>query len=111
MWVLLAAALTCGAFLRLDRRITAAVFFMALLLACMPTLLSRPVPTHPRWFYWAGLVLSMFALLCLATLLGGNIYGLAWLCSGKLWIATLFHFLLNLIHLLFFTYPFYRPGG
>ncbi|TCL07137.1 CPBP family intramembrane glutamic endopeptidase [Sodalis ligni] len=277
MWVLLAAALTCGVFPRLDRRITAAVFFTALLLAvyekilgwpailalifflltaaaksffrssraftvggevllllgslglfmhlfpgfhnprvvdniaigplsarfslylnidkalvpvlllaCMPTLLSRPVPTHPRWFYWAGLALSIFALLCLATLLGGLrvephfpswlgwfilsnfffvalaeealfrgylmqrlqdwthnpaialgvssllfglahtaggwmlvlfatlagvIYGLAWLWSGNLWVSTLFHFLLNLIHLLFFTYPFYRPGG
>ncbi|HFS3216289.1 TPA: CPBP family intramembrane glutamate endopeptidase, partial [Escherichia coli] len=25
--------------------------------------------------------------------------------SGRLWVATLFHFGLNLCHLLFFTYP------
>ncbi len=157
-----------------------------LLLACLPTLLSTPVPTIPRWFYWLGLVLCIPALLGLAVLSGGLrvephfppwlgwfvlsnlffvslaeealfrsylmqrledgthsagialglsavlfglahagggwmliafatlaglIYGLAWRWSGKLWVAALFHFTLNLTHLLFFTYPFYRPGG
>ncbi|NDL61473.1 CPBP family intramembrane glutamic endopeptidase [Acerihabitans arboris] len=41
--------------------------------------------------------------------LSGVIYGLAWMWSGCLWISTLFHFGLNLIHLLFFTYPLYQP--
>jgi len=50
-------------------------------------------------------------LLVIFAALAGVIYGLAWLWSGKLWVATLFHFMLNLIHLMFFTYPFYRPGG
>ncbi|XBS68690.1 CPBP family intramembrane glutamic endopeptidase [Acerihabitans sp. KWT182] len=52
-----------------------------------------------------GWMLALFAGLA------GLIYGLAWLWSGKLWVATLFHFSLNLTHLLFFTYPFYHPGG
>ncbi|TKI02953.1 CPBP family intramembrane glutamic endopeptidase [Martelella alba] len=43
--------------------------------------------------------------------LAGVLYGLVWLWSGKLWLAALFHFLLNLTHLLFFTYPFYQPAG
>ncbi|SQL02415.1 CAAX amino protease [Pseudomonas aeruginosa] len=42
--------------------------------------------------------------------LAGLIYGLAWLWSGRLWVATLFHFGLNLTHLLLFTYPLYRPA-
>lgn len=50
-------------------------------------------------------------LLVIFAILAGLIYGLAWLWSGKLWVATLFHFMLNLTHLLFFTYPFYQPGG
>ncbi|CNG35104.1 CAAX amino terminal protease family protein [Yersinia enterocolitica] len=33
--------------------------------------------------------------------------GLAWLWSGRLWVAVAFHFGLNLMHLLFFTYPLY----
>ncbi|PKH22829.1 CPBP family intramembrane metalloprotease [Enterobacterales bacterium CwR94] len=41
--------------------------------------------------------------------LAGVIYGLAWWWSGRLWVATLFHFALNLTHLLFFTYPMWRP--
>ncbi|NUN42196.1 CPBP family intramembrane metalloprotease [Hafnia paralvei] len=40
--------------------------------------------------------------------LAGVIYGIAWMWSGRLWVATLFHFGLNLIHLLFFTYPMYH---
>jgi uncharacterized protein len=41
--------------------------------------------------------------------LAGLIYGLAWLWSGRLWVSVAFHFTLNLIHLLFFTYPLYLP--
>ncbi len=40
--------------------------------------------------------------------LAGILYGLSWMWSGRLWVATLFHFALNMIHLLFFTYPFYQ---
>ncbi|WP_062814203.1 CPBP family intramembrane glutamic endopeptidase [Proteus mirabilis] len=47
-----------------------------------------------------GILLIIFASLA------GIIYGLAWMWSGRLWVATLFHFALNLTHLLFFTYPF-----
>ena len=49
-------------------------------------------------------------LLMLFAGLAGLIYGLAWLWSGRLWVATLFHFGLNLTHLLLFTYPLYRPA-
>lgn len=44
-------------------------------------------------------------LLILFATLSGLIYGLAWMWSGKLWLAVSFHFGLNLVHLLFFTYP------
>jgi membrane protease YdiL (CAAX protease family) len=55
-------------------------------------------------FHFAGgTLLVIFA--CLA----GLIYGLAWMWSGRLWVAILFHFGLNLLHLLFFTYPLYQP--
>ncbi|PHM48151.1 CPBP family intramembrane glutamic endopeptidase [Xenorhabdus miraniensis] len=37
--------------------------------------------------------------------LAGLIYGVTWMWSGRLWVAVAFHFSLNLIHLLFFTYP------
>ncbi|MBG2803047.1 CPBP family intramembrane metalloprotease [Proteus mirabilis] len=47
-----------------------------------------------------GVLLVVFASLA------GIIYGLAWMWSGRLWVSTLFHFALNLTHLLFFTYPF-----
>ncbi len=40
--------------------------------------------------------------------LAGVIYGLAWMWSGRLWVPILFHFGLNLVHLLFFTYPAYQ---
>lgn len=46
-----------------------------------------------------GLMLVIFATLT------GVIYGLAWLWSGRLWVATLVHFAFNMLHLLFFTYP------
>ncbi|MFV8801237.1 CPBP family intramembrane glutamic endopeptidase [Yersinia sp. LJYL362] len=48
-----------------------------------------------------GVLLMVFAALA------GVIYGLAWLWSGRLWVAVAFHFGLNLMHLLFFTYPLY----
>lgn len=42
--------------------------------------------------------------------LAGVIYGLAWLWSGRVWVATLFHFALNILHLLLFTYPALQYG-
>lgn len=45
------------------------------------------------------------ALLVIFATLAGLIYGLAWMWSGKLWVAVLFHVGLNLCQLLFFTYP------
>lgn len=48
-----------------------------------------------------GVLLMVFAALA------GVIYGLAWLWSGRLWVAVAFHFGLNLMQLLFFTYPLY----
>jgi len=48
------------------------------------------------------------ALLVCFAMLAGVIYGLAWLWSGRVWISTLFHFAFNLMHLLFFTYPFWQ---
>jgi membrane protease YdiL (CAAX protease family) len=53
--------------------------------------------------YSGGLLLIIFASL------SGIIYGIAWMWSGRLWVATLFHFGLNCVHLLFFTYPMYAP--
>lgn len=49
-------------------------------------------------------------LLMLFAALAGVIYGLAWRWSGRLWVAVAFHFALNLMHLLFFTYPVYLPN-
>jgi membrane protease YdiL (CAAX protease family) len=46
-----------------------------------------------------GMLLVIFASLA------GVIYGLAWLWSGRLWVAALCHLLLNVCHLLLFTYP------
>ncbi|MGY2795994.1 uncharacterized protein ACVWV0_000170 [Ewingella americana] len=45
------------------------------------------------------------ALLVIFASLAGLIYGLAWMWSGRLWVAVLFHVALNLCQLLFFTYP------
>ncbi|MDC9593943.1 CPBP family intramembrane glutamic endopeptidase [Xenorhabdus sp. IM139775] len=45
------------------------------------------------------------SLLMIFATLAGLIYGLAWLWSGRLWVAVAVHFSLNLMHLLFFTYP------
>ncbi|NHB93791.1 CPBP family intramembrane glutamic endopeptidase [Photorhabdus cinerea] len=44
-------------------------------------------------------------LLMIFATLAGLIYGLAWMWSGRLWVAVGFHFTLNLVHLLLFTYP------
>ncbi|CDG21990.1 conserved membrane protein of unknown function [Xenorhabdus poinarii G6] len=44
-------------------------------------------------------------LLMIFATLAGLIYGLAWMWSGRVWVAVAFHFSLNLMHLLFFTYP------
>jgi len=44
-------------------------------------------------------------LLMIFAALAGLIYGLVWHWSGRLWLATAFHFALNMVHLLFFTYP------
>lgn len=52
--------------------------------------------------------LKISTLLAIFAFFAGVIYGLAWLWSGRVWISTLFHFGLNLSHLLFFTYPFAR---
>ncbi|ELY4673381.1 CPBP family intramembrane metalloprotease [Cronobacter muytjensii] len=53
--------------------------------------------------YAGGVLLIVFASL------SGIIYGMAWMWSGRLWVATLFHFGLNCIHLLCFTYPMLNP--
>ncbi|ANE75093.1 CPBP family intramembrane glutamic endopeptidase [Dickeya solani] len=50
------------------------------------------------------------AMLMAFAALAGLLYGLAWMWSGRLWVATLFHFGLNLCHLLFFTYPMLQRG-
>ncbi|MDC9615293.1 CPBP family intramembrane metalloprotease [Xenorhabdus khoisanae] len=44
-------------------------------------------------------------LMMIFATLAGLIYGVAWMWSGRLWVAVAFHFSLNLMHLLFFTYP------
>ncbi|MBF8104029.1 CPBP family intramembrane metalloprotease [Serratia liquefaciens] len=49
-----------------------------------------------------GMLMVIFATLA------GLIYGLAWMWSGRLWVPILFHFGLNLTHLLLFTYPLYQ---
>lgn len=49
-----------------------------------------------------GLLLVLFATLA------GLIYGLAWLWSGRVWVAALVHFSFNILHLLLFTYPFWQ---
>lgn len=54
--------------------------------------------------YSGGLQLMVFAGLA------GLIYGLAWMWSGRVWVSTLFHFGLNLFHLMCFTYPLYKPA-
>ncbi|AHF77063.1 putative metal-dependent protease [Sodalis praecaptivus] len=50
----------------------------------------------------SGLLMVIFAALA------GLVYGLAWKWSGRLWVAVAVHFALNMLHLLFFTYPAWR---
>ncbi len=52
--------------------------------------------------YSGGSLMIIFATLA------SLIYGFAWMLSGRLWVAVLFHFGLNLCHLLFFTYPVFQ---
>jgi hypothetical protein len=52
--------------------------------------------------YAGGTLLVIFAALA------GVIYGIAWMWSGRLWVAVAFHVGLNVVHLLFFTYPMLR---
>ncbi|KJF96082.1 CAAX protease [Photobacterium angustum] len=46
-----------------------------------------------------GMLLVVFAGLA------GLCYGLAFYLTGRLWVAVLVHFMFNLTHLIFFTYP------
>lgn len=57
---------------------------------------------------FGGLHYAGGSLLVIFATLAGLIYGLAWMLSGRLWVAVLFHVGLNLCHLLFFTYPVYQ---
>ncbi|MBB1199750.1 CPBP family intramembrane metalloprotease [Enterobacteriaceae bacterium 89] len=57
---------------------------------------------------FGGLHYAGGSLLVIFATLAGLIYGLAWMWSGRLWVAVLFHFGLNLCHLLFFTYPMFQ---
>lgn len=72
--------------------------------------LSRYLPPYIALLIAATIFgLAHFAggvLLVVFASLAGIIYGLVWMWSGRLWVSTLFHFALNLTHLLFFTYPF-----
>ena len=54
---------------------------------------------------FGGLHYAGGSLMIIFATLAGLIYGLAWMLSGRLWVAVLFHVGLNLCHLLFFTYP------
>lgn len=58
---------------------------------------------------FASYHLKISYLLAIFAFFAGLFYGLAWLWSGRVWISTLFHFGLNLTHLIFFTYPYYKP--
>ncbi|MEG0278890.1 MAG: CPBP family intramembrane glutamic endopeptidase [Morganella sp. (in: enterobacteria)] len=82
----------------------------ALFRGALQQVLSRKLPPYVALFIAAavfGLVhIAGGPLLVVFAALAGVIYGLAWMWSGRLWVATLFHFSLNLCHLLFFTYPF-----
>lgn len=51
--------------------------------------------------YKAGVLMIIFASLA------GLIYGMAWRYSKSLWLSVFFHYGLNLMHLFFFTYPYY----
>lgn len=73
------------------------------------TQLSGPVPGLLLSALLFGIShLSCGELMVAYASLAGIIYGLAWMWSGRLWVSTLFHFSLNVIHLLFFTFPGYQ---
>lgn len=55
--------------------------------------------------YKSGILTIIFASIA------GIIYGLAFRYSKSLWVSVLFHYGLNLTHLVFFTYPFYLKGS
>lgn len=57
---------------------------------------------------FGGLHFAGGPLLIVFAALAGLIYGLAWMWSGRLWVAVAFHVGLNAAHLLFFTYPMLR---
>lgn len=57
---------------------------------------------------FASYHLKIGYLLALFAFFAGIAYGLAWMWSGRVWVSTIFHFGLNLVHLLFFTYPLSR---
>ena len=46
----------------------------------------------------------------LAATLAGLLYGVVYLYTGRLSMAIAVHFLLNILHLLFFTYPMAKTG-
>ncbi|AIR61869.1 CAAX protease [Cedecea neteri] len=54
---------------------------------------------------FGGLHFAGGPLLIIFAALAGLIYGLAWMWSGRLWVAVAFHVGLNMAHLLLFTYP------
>ncbi|HDU8609237.1 CPBP family intramembrane glutamic endopeptidase [Morganella morganii] len=82
----------------------------ALFRGAIQQVLSRYLPPYAALFIAAAVFgLAHIAggpLLVVFAGLAGVIYGLAWMWSGRLWVATGFHFALNLCHLLFFTWPF-----
>ncbi len=49
--------------------------------------------------FYGGILIVAFATLA------GVCYGLIYHFSSRLWVAVIFHFLFNFVHLLFFTYP------
>lgn len=55
---------------------------------------------------FASYHLKISLLLAVFAFFAGIVYGLVWMWSGRVWVSTLFHFGLNLTHLIFFTYPF-----
>lgn len=57
---------------------------------------------------FGGLHFAGGPLLIIFAALAGLIYGLAWMWSGRLWVAVAFHVGLNITHLLLFTYPVLR---
>ncbi|MGX5089375.1 CPBP family intramembrane glutamic endopeptidase [Enterobacter sp. UPMP2052] len=60
---------------------------------------------------FGGLHYAGGALLVVFATLAALIYGLAWMLSGRLWVAAGFHAGLNLCHVLFFTYPAWQRLG